>query len=245
MNFRLIRIIIFSFSLVVSGVIQAQDFFNTQLDTTVFKTDTIFKNRFMVVTYLDVESNNKLVVSFDSKSLKPDGTCIYSGRNGIIVEGAYKSGVLVGEWIEKDKSDSIHKKVNYDYKSLIVSKDSLNFKNKMQSNNKDYLIVAEMPNFKNGDIYEFSRYIKENIFYPASFRFFYKNNKKMKVFVQFEIIDFTKVANVRCVGGNKINDLEYEAKRLIYSTQGLWRNAMHRGKCSDVTLTFPIIFKTE
>lgn len=85
-------------------------------------------------------------------------------------------------------------------------------------------------------------YFENNIFLPASFLFFHKSNEDVKIFVQFEIIDHENVANVRCIGNYKDDDLENEAKRLVYSTQGLWRNSMHRGKPSDVTFTCPINF---
>lgn len=245
MNNILNRIIILSINLAFGGVIQAQDYFNTKLDTAVYITDTLFKEKSTVVTYIDTETNNKLIVNFDASSVnKPNGTCIYTGANGIKVEGTYKAGVLVGEWIEKDIFGSINKKVNYDYKTLDISRDSLNFEKNIKSDNEDSIFVADMPIFKNGNISELRLYVQEKLFLPASFRFFHKHIKEIKVFVQFEILGHEKVANVRCIGNNKPSDIENEAKRLIYSTRGLWRNAMHRGKPSDVTITIPIIFKT-
>jgi len=197
----------------------------------------------MIVTYLDIETNNKLIASFDTSSLyKPDGICIFKGSNGTRIEGEYKSGELFGEWTERGKYNIIIKKVNYDYKRVNISRDRLNFQVNIQSDNECFVHVADMPSFKNRDVSYIITYFKDNIFLPASYRFFHKSNKEVKIFVQFEIIDHEKIANVRCMGRYKNDDLESDAKRLVYSTQGLWSNNMHRGKPSDVTFTYPINF---
>lgn len=138
------------FCIILHCQLFANDCFNIKLDPKVYRTDTVFKAKSMIVTYLDLKTNNKLIVYFDAKSInKPDGICIFKASNGIRVEGKYKSGELVGEWVERDKYNTIVRKINYDYERINRSRDSLNFQENIQSDNEHFMHVANMPSFKN------------------------------------------------------------------------------------------------
>lgn len=234
--------IIISVLTVFSDLSSAQRYFNKKIDTNTFKTDTVFKEESIIVTYQNLNTKDELKVSFDATYLnKPNGVCIYRENNGLTVKGRYESGKLSGDWIEKNKFDSVVRKVNYDYNEIYLPKDSLNFEKIEHTNDENHFISSE-PDFKMDNV---TSYLNKNIFIPAPVRFFYQSNNTIKGYVQFDIISHEKVVNVKCIGTDIPDELESEAKRLAYLTEGLWSYGLSRGIPHDITYIIPLKFYIE
>lgn len=241
MKFTLHQFLLIAFILFVSSHVTGQDYFSTELDTTKFKTDTVFKKESVVITYIDLETYNELVVSFETEpEMRPNGYCIYRESTGLTVEGNYKSGEMTGVWTEKNEDGSVLRKVNYDFKETTILKDSLIFQEIRKSENEYYVI--QMPSFEGGEL---PMYVRKNKFIPASYRFFHKKDKPGRAYIQFNIVQHKYVANVNHVGPEAPTDLIKEGKRLIYSTNGRWFKSLSRGKLYDITYTLPVIFSEE
>ena len=103
-----------------------------------------------------------------------------------------------------------------------------------------FVIVEEMPDFKDADNNKFSEYIANNLKYPDIAA---ENGIQGKVFVAFVVEPDGSISNVRVVRGIDPS-LDKEAIRVIKSSPK-WIPGMQRGKPVRVSFSFPVHFSLE
>ena len=101
-------------------------------------------------------------------------------------------------------------------------------------------VINAKPSFDNGDANDFSVWVNEHKVYPEEAK---KAGIEGRVTTQFTITKEGKLTNVRILRG--VDPLlDEEAIRVIESAPQKWKPAKNKnGEPTDVTLTFPVIFK--
>lgn len=228
------------FSLINFSLCKGQQFYEMPLDRQVYSTDTLFKNDKVVINYNNNLDKATFSVEFNTDTeFLPNGNCVYQDSSGRILTGSYKNGQMAGLWTEKDSHGNLIGIVNYDYDLYLISKSKLNYGEFVRDTVDPHSFISSYePTFLGKKSTVFRQFIKENIFLPPSFRFFY--NETEKVFVEFDVYENGKVINPKIVrGGN--SDLNNEALRVINSSPN-WDN-FDNEKLNAVRFTFPVIFE--
>ena len=103
-----------------------------------------------------------------------------------------------------------------------------------------FLVVEDMPKFKNGDIKTFQKWVMKNVKYPKEAM---KKRISGKVFCQFEINKQGEVENAKII---KSVDplLDDEVLRVVKSSEK-WTAGKQRGKNVTVQMSLPVHFKLE
>lgn len=110
---------------------------------------------------------------------------------------------------------------------------------KKQNTNDDdvFMVVEQMPVFKNGIEGEFESWLNSNIQYPIIAK---ENGIQGRVFVQFVIEKDGSITNVKIIRGVEPT-LDKEALRVVQSSPK-WKPGMQRGQNVRVQYTCPISF---
>lgn len=98
--------------------------------------------------------------------------------------------------------------------------------------------IDKKPTFNGGDAYEFSKWVKANLVYPAEAK---AAGKQGKLILQFTEQENGKVADVKVLRGID-PALDAEAIRVLSSSPD-WEPGEKDGKKVSVTYTFPVIFQ--
>ena len=106
-----------------------------------------------------------------------------------------------------------------------------------------FVKAEQMPSYEGGES-EISKYLKDNLQYPAQAR---DNGEEGTVFVDFVIDNTGKVQDV--VATDAVNEdvnpaLRDEATRVV-GTMPKWKPAMNNGKAVDAAYTIPITFQLD
>ena len=103
-----------------------------------------------------------------------------------------------------------------------------------------FVVVEDMPEFKDGGINAFRKYVQENIKYPTVAA---ENGIEGTVFVQFVVDTDGGISNVTVTRGVDPS-LNEEAMRVIRNAPK-WKPGQQRGKPVRVQFTIPIVFKLQ
>ncbi|MEF8844908.1 MAG: energy transducer TonB [Bacteroidales bacterium] len=103
-----------------------------------------------------------------------------------------------------------------------------------------FVVVEDMPEFKDGGINAFRKYVQENIKYPTVAA---ENGIEGTVFVQFVVDTDGGISNVTVTRGVDPS-LNEEAMRVIRNAPK-WEPGQQRGKPVRVQFTIPIVFKLQ
>lgn len=98
--------------------------------------------------------------------------------------------------------------------------------------------IDKKPTFNGGDAYEFLKWVKANLVYPAEAK---AAGKQGKLILQFTVQENGKVADVKVLRGID-PALDAEAIRVLSSSPD-WEPGEKDGKKVSVTYTFPVIFQ--
>ncbi len=103
-----------------------------------------------------------------------------------------------------------------------------------------FLVVEDMPQFNNGDIKTFQKWVMENVKYPEAAL---KKGISGKVFCEFVVEIDGSVEDVKIIKSvDKL--LDDEVIRVIKSSTN-WTPGKQRGKNVPVKMSLPVVFKLD
>ncbi len=170
-----------------------------------------------------------------------EGTFIFYGSRGnIIATGFYSNDFPSGEWCYFTEKGDTMQLLNYEHVYQHMKNNGQKPDDTlpaMDTGNEVFMVVEDMPVFRNGNAGEFRNFIFENLRYPV-----YASQKEIqgRVFVQFTVEKDGKVSNARIVRSAH-PDLDAETLRVVMESPE-WTPGRQRGQPVNVQFTFPVVF---
>lgn len=212
----------------------SQQFLDFDLDTSLFKSDTIKLEKSIEITYRKKKSDEVFKIKYEKQSNSINFyDCYYFDGDFITVEGKYKDGAMIGKWIEYNNSDNTNRIIDYDFSTYKINEDSITFPSDLKDFEEKYCISSP----KGGHL-QLMTILNQNLFIPPSFRFFSNQNQIVKI--EFIVLNDFKIANPKGINCFN-NDLNKESIRLISLTN--WTYGCARRKPISAKFIIPINFE--